>query len=348
MIQPGFQREQERIEALRSELFGRFAAGAIGKDVVEDTCRKEAVASFRKLIAERRMQVPPQAGRQLIGQAVATINDLFEEMYSNKAADFARLAAARQLFCGPGGTFPHGVQGEHGQEQRLSELEPRDGGFERGKPKDLRWGGPRVTEKWKNRTGFKDQLKAVYWGGVTQYLADLHYGPEGLVRGGDYISRDGLPASGRQFERYLDEKAPELFSDPVQVANRLRATFAYFEYNVSPYYSLPWPNLYRNNDLLRSSGKPNEVRDPKTVKPREPAVDLCGGAGWPVHSHDRSESARAFAPSSGRARASAGACQRAGAEHLLTCPRARRGLCSPQRCGWGWRCAAMRKWAPFH
>jgi hypothetical protein len=123
--------------------------------------------------------------------------------------------------------------------------------------------------------GFEDQLKAVYWGGVTQYLVDLHYGPEGLVRGGDYISRAGLPANGRQFERYLEEKAPELFSDPVQVANRLRSTFSYFEYNVSPYYSLPWPNLYRNNDLLRSSGKPNEVRDPKAVKPREPAVDLA-------------------------------------------------------------------------
>jgi len=132
----------------------------------------------------------------------------------------------------------------------------------------------RVTEKMEEPGGFKDQLKGVYWGGVTQYLVDLHYGPEGLVRGGDYIGRDGLPGSGREFERYLEQKAPELFSDPVQVANRLRATFAYFEYNVSPHYSLPWPNLYRNNDLLRSSGKPNEVRDPKTLKPPEPAVNL--------------------------------------------------------------------------
>jgi hypothetical protein len=132
-----------------------------------------------------------------------------------------------------------------------------------------------VTEKMEEPGGFKDQLKAVYWGGATQYLVDLHYGPEGLVRGGDYVSRAGLPANGREFERYLDEKSPELFSDPVQVANRLCSTFAYFEYNVSPYYSLPWPNLYRNNDLLRSSGKPNEVREPRTLKPREPAVNLA-------------------------------------------------------------------------
>lgn len=274
LIQPGFQREQERIEALRSELFGRFAAGAIGKDVVEDTCRKEAVASFRQLIAERRMQVPPQAGRQLIGQAVATINDLFEEMYSNKAADFARLAAARQLFAArvePFRTaFKENMARNNGYLNLSRAME--DLGAESRKAFD--GAVLRVTEHMEEPNGFKDQLKAVYWGGVTQYLVDLHYGPEGLVRGGDYISRAGLPANGRQFERYLDEKAPELFSDPVQVANRLRSTFSYFEYNVSPYYSLPWPNLYRNNDLLRSSGKPNEVRDPKAVKPREPAADL--------------------------------------------------------------------------
>jgi len=88
-----------------------------------------------------------------------------------------------------------------------------------------------------------------------------------------------LPASGQEFKRHLDEKAPELLSDPAQVANRLRATFAYFEYNVSPHYSLPWPNLYRNNDLLRSSGRPNEARDPKTLKPSEPAVNLTMNLG---------------------------------------------------------------------
>ena len=38
----------ERIEALRAKLFEEFAAGKINKDVVEDTCRREAVGSFRK------------------------------------------------------------------------------------------------------------------------------------------------------------------------------------------------------------------------------------------------------------------------------------------------------------
>jgi hypothetical protein len=274
VIRPAFQREQERIEALRAKLFEEFAAGKINKDVVEDTCRKEAVASFRKLIAERRMQVPPQAGRQLIGQAIATISDLFEEMYSNKAADFARLAAGRQLFAAkvePFHTaFKENMAGNNGYLNLSRVLE--DLGAENRKAFDA--AVLRVTEKMEEPAGFKSQLKAAYWGGVTQYLVDLHYGPEGLVSEGSYIKREGLPANGREFERYLEQKAPELLSDPVQVANRLRATFAYFDYNVSPYYSLPWPNLYRNNDLLRSSGRPNEVRDPKTLKPNEASVNL--------------------------------------------------------------------------
>ncbi len=274
VIRPAFRREQERIEALRAKLFEEFAAGKIKKDVVEDTCRREAVASFRKLIAERRMQVPVQAGRQLIGQAVATVSDLFEEMYSTKAGDFARLAAGRHLFASktePFHTaFKEDMAGNNGYlnlGRALENLSADD-------RKAFDAAVLRVTEKMEGPGGFKSQLKAAYWGGVTQYLVDLHYGPEGLVREGNYIGRDGLPTNGREFQEYLEQKAPELLSDPVQVANRLRATFAYFDYNVSPYYSLPWPNLYRNNDLLRSSGRPNEVRDPKTLKPNEPPVNL--------------------------------------------------------------------------
>lgn len=274
VIQPTFQREQGRIETLRVELFEQFAASTIKKDVVEDTCRKEAVASFRKLIAERRLQVPVQAGRQLVAQAVATISDLFEEMYSNKAAEFARLAAGRHLFASKAEpfytAFKENMAGNNGYLNLSRALE--DLGAEHRKAFDA--AVLRVTEKMDEPGGFKSQLKAAYWGGVTQYLVDLHYGPEGLVREGTYISREGLPANGREFEKYLEQKAPELLSDPVQVANRLRATFAYFDYNVSPYYSLPWPNLYRNNDLLRSSGRPNDARDPKTLKPNEPPVNL--------------------------------------------------------------------------
>jgi len=273
-IRPAFQREQERIEALRAKLFGEFAAGKINKDVVEDACRKEAVASFRKLIAERRMQVPPQAGRQLIGQAIATVSDLFEEMYSNKAADFARLAAARHLFVAKiepfHSAFKESMASNNGCLNLGRALEDLSAENRKGFDAAVL----RVTEKMEEPGGLKSQLKAAYWGGVTQYLVDLHYGPEGLVREGSYINREGLPANGREFEKYLEQKAPELLSDPVQVANRLRATFAYFDYNVSPYYSLPWPNLYRNNDLLRSSGRPNDVRDPKTLKPNEPPVNL--------------------------------------------------------------------------
>lgn len=273
-IRPAFQREQARVEALRGNLFEEFAAGKITKDVVEDTCRKEAVTSFRKLIAEHRIQVPPQAGRQLITQAVAVVNELFEEMYDSKAADFARLAAARHLFATRTEPFYSAFSanmaandGSLSLSRVLEEL-----GVEKRKSFDTTV--LRITEKMEEPSGFKSQLRAAYWGGVTQYLMDLHYGPEGLVRGGGYIGREGLPASGQAFERYLEQKAPELFSDPVQVANRLRATFAYFEYNVSPYHSLPWPNLYRSNDLLRSSGRSNQVRDPKTFKPDEPPVPL--------------------------------------------------------------------------
>ena len=68
---------------------------------------------------------------------------------------------------------------------------------------------------------------------------------------------------------------PSLASDPVQVANRLSKTFASFEFHVSPYHTLPWPNLYRENDLMRKTGQPvNTVRDTRTVKPKEAAVDI--------------------------------------------------------------------------
>lgn len=60
----------------------------------------------------------------------------------------------------------------------------------------------------------------------------------------------------------------------MQVANRLSKTFASFEFHVSPYNSLPWPNLYRENDLLRATGQPNTVRDARTIKPKEPPVEI--------------------------------------------------------------------------
>ena len=63
-------------------------------------------------------------------------------------------------------------------------------------------------------------------------------------------------------------------SDPVQVANRLSKTFANFAFNVSPFYAIPWPNLYRKNDLLRPTGQANSARDQRTVKPEEPPVTL--------------------------------------------------------------------------
>jgi hypothetical protein len=44
---------------------------------------------------------------------------------------------------------------------------------------------------------------------------------------------------------------------------------------VSPYHSLPWPNLYRENDLMRKTGQPvNTVRDSRTLKPKELPVDI--------------------------------------------------------------------------
>jgi hypothetical protein len=274
IIKPAFQREQDRIEAIRMEMFRNFAQGKVDKAVIEDTCRKEAVASFRKLVSERRMQVPVQAGRQLIGQAVATINDLFDEMYAEKSDDFARVAAARHFYASRTEPFFSAFKDSMAKSNGFLNL---GRAMEDITAEDRRTFDAlvlRVAEQMEAPGAFRDQLKAAYWGGVTQYLVDLNYGPEGIVREGDYVGRDALPRIGREFEAHLEKKAPELLADPVQVANRLRSTFAYFQYNVSPYYSLPWPNLYRNNDLLRSSGQPNAVRDQKTIKPRENPVEI--------------------------------------------------------------------------
>lgn len=274
LIKPSFQKEQDRIEAMRTQMFRDFAQGKMDKAVIEDTCRKEAVASFRKLIAERRMQVPLQAGRQLIGQAVATINDLFDEMYAKKSDDFARVTAARHLYAGRTEPFYSAFKESMARSNGFLNLGRAMEDISTDDRRTFDALVLRAAEQMEGPGTFRDQLKAAYWGGVTQYLVDLNYGPEGIVREGDYVGRDSLPRNGREFEAHLEKKAPELLADPVQVANRLRSTFAYFQYNVSPYYSLPWPNLYRNNDLLRSSGQSNAVRDQKTIKPRESPVEI--------------------------------------------------------------------------
>jgi len=274
LIKPGFQKEQDRIEAIRMQMFRDFAQGKVDKAFIEDTCRREAVASFRKLVAERRMQVPVQAGRQLIGQAVATINDLFDEMYADKSNDFARVGAARHLYASRTEPFFSTFKESMAMSNGFLNLgrATEDIGTDDRRTFDALV--LRVAEQMDSPGGFKDQLKAAYWGGVTQHLVDLNYGPEGIVREGGYLGRDALPRNGKEFHAYLEKSAPELLADPVQGANRLRSTFAYFDYNVSPYYTLPWPNLHRNNDLLRSSGQPNAVRDQRTIKPRENPVEI--------------------------------------------------------------------------
>jgi len=122
--------------------------------------------------------------------------------------------------------------------------------------------------------GFRDDLQAVYWGGVTQHLMDQFYGPEGAFAEGEYMGRKGLPRNSAEFIEYLGKNAPELIQDPVQVANRLSKTFAHFAYHVTPESSIPWPNLYRQNDYQRPTGRVNEARDKKTIKEPEPPVVL--------------------------------------------------------------------------
>ena len=105
---------------------------------------------------------------------------------------------------------------------------------------------------------------------------DLNYGPEGIHADGSYIGRQGLPRNSRELCNIWANTPPSPALDPVQVANRLGKNFASFEFHVSPYNTLPWPNLYRENDLIRSTGRPNTARDTRTVNPRKPP--------WLLHS----------------------------------------------------------------
>lgn len=275
IIRPDFEREQSRIQVLRKHLFEEFANHKISKEDLEDRCRKAAVAAFRRLVAERRLQVPPEKGKALIAQAAAVFNDRLDDLFADKANDFAKTAAARYFFVTKQEPVFSVVKAQLEKNAGFLNVARIREELNEDSRRHFDATVLRISEVMKEPGSFRDQLKAVYWGGVTQHLMDQYYGPEGIIRGGDYIGREGLPRKGREFMAYLERKAPELFTDPVQVANRLGATFAYYEYNVSPYHSIPWPNLYRNNDRMRErEKKANTVREPRTYKPEEPPVVL--------------------------------------------------------------------------
>jgi hypothetical protein len=273
-LRPDFEREQMRVEALRSQLFEEFAAGTRQKDTIEDACRKEALKSFRALVVEKRVGMPAERGLSIIEDATALIDRKFGELYQSKADDFAKAGAARALYLKKVEPF-HSVfkarsAKHHGFLNITSALEEL-GASQRTAFDALLL---HVNDQMAAPGSLRDALQATYWGGVTQNLMDLNYGPEGIHADGAYIGREGLPRNSREFVEYLNKNAPELASDPVQVANRLSKTFASFEFHVSPYNSLPWPNLYRENDLLRATGQPNAVRDARTIKPKEPPVEI--------------------------------------------------------------------------
>src|ERR1019366_539338 len=89
-IRPAFEREQQRVEAIRSKMFEEFAAGQRQKDTIEDAWRKTALQSFRSLVVEKRVAMPPERGLSLIENATAVVDGKFGELYQAKADDFAR------------------------------------------------------------------------------------------------------------------------------------------------------------------------------------------------------------------------------------------------------------------
>lgn len=275
VLSPDFTREQDRICALRQDLFRKFADQQVDKGEIENTCRLEAVKAYRQMTAQRRLNVPTAAGMHLISETVVEIDKNFDELWNKKAKEFARTATARLMYAKEEEPFFSAAKRD--REAHNGMLNVTRAFADLPEEERVRFDAAvaKMTEDMEAPGGFKDQLQGVFWKAVTQDLMDRNYGPEGTVSGGTYISREGLPANSEEFKAYLKQSAPELVADPVQVANRLSSTFAYYAYNISPYYSVPWPNLFRNNDRIRNREQlPNEQRDPRTYKPTEPPVIL--------------------------------------------------------------------------
>jgi hypothetical protein len=274
-MKPDFEREQQRIEALRSQLFTEFANGKRGKDSIEDICRTEAKTSFRSLVAARRTGIPEAQSRRLIQEATQEIDVKFEDMYKAKAGQFAQAGAARALYFKK--TEPFYTVFKQTMEANRGFIDIT-GALEKVPASERKVFDAMVTHVHEQMdqpiVGLKAQLKATYWGGVTQHLMDVYYGPEGILKDGSYIGREGLPTDSREFLKYIESSARDLLANPVQVGNRLGKTFANYEFNVSPYYKLPWPNLYRDNDLLKDRRQWSSVRDERTIKPKENPVSI--------------------------------------------------------------------------
>jgi hypothetical protein len=274
VLRPDFEKEEQRIGAIRRDMFEKFAAGQIAKDPIEDVCRREARASLRSLIQAKRVSMTKDIGLQKLRETVGVIDAKFDKMYTDKAEAFTKMATGRALVgmkTAPFEALITANMNEHNGAVNMSQVLEQVSSEDR---KVFDATALTIKEHMDAPGGFRDDLQAVYWGGVTQHLMDQFYGPEGAFAEGEYIGRKGLPRHSAEFIEYLGKNAPELIQDPVQVANRLSKTFAHFAYHVTPESSIPWPNLYRQNDYQRPTGRVNEARDKKTIKEPEPPVVL--------------------------------------------------------------------------
>ena len=207
-LRPDFEREQSRVEAIRSQLFEEFAAGQRQKDTIEDACRKEALRGFRALVAEKRVAMPPERGLSIIENAADVINRKFGAMYQSKADEFAKAGTARALYrkkVEPFHSVFKSLTAKHNGflniTVALEELGPANRTAFDALLLD-------VNDRMAAPGGLRDTLEATYWGGVTQNLMDLNYGPEGIHADGSYIGREGLPRNSREFVEYSEQKRP--------------------------------------------------------------------------------------------------------------------------------------------
>ena len=271
-IRPKFEEKQKRVEDLRTKLFAEFADKKRTKAEVEDLCRKEAKLAYRELVKEfSTVSLSEAQGKPIIQATVTTIDDKFDDLYVSKESAFAEITAARALFKGEVKPF-HPVfkkyMDEHDGNLNVTAALENVSKDDRTVFDALKL---RITDSLRKPGGFKEQLRGAYWSGVTQHLMDISYGPEGIYRDGPYIGREGLPKNGRDFMNYLSANAKELLCNPIQVSNRLSKNYAHFEFNVSPYHALPWPNLYRKNDLMAATPGQSPTPNPNQ-KPVEPKV----------------------------------------------------------------------------
>ena len=283
-IKPAFDREQERIRELREGMLIKLITKETTQDQILDTCRKEAVNGFRKMLAEltyaRSMDIG--SARKKINEVAVNVQGQLDKKFSEVAGDYAALGAARIYYHKKTEPFYGLMRKMLGVGEPAEKGKKVSGFIDVSKilegvslaEKNMFVGTQtKVSEALLSEGGLKEQLEATYWGSVTQHISDAFYGPEGVISSGKYITREGLPKNRKEFEAYLVNNMPDVLKFPLQVGNRLTKNFASFAHNMAPYYSMPWPNLHRVNDVMREA-KPNTAQSPDSIKPIEPPVKM--------------------------------------------------------------------------